>query len=147
MFCGVRSFTFSVSYLKWSRTRKRLMISIKQKLFRQIILQDNYNQQIQTCRNKVRTRGWRRELEWNGNMCCKWGKSSSCWLTRMELEYIPIFITHYAHNACFITVILAVVVEGFPGGSKGKESALQCRRPRFNPWIWKVPGEGNGYPL
>ena len=25
---------------------------------------------------------------------------------------------------------------GFPGGLSGKESACQCRRPRFNPWVW-----------
>ena len=24
---------------------------------------------------------------------------------------------------------------------------LQCRRPRFNPWVGKIPGEGKGYPL
>ena len=24
---------------------------------------------------------------------------------------------------------------------------LQCRRPRFNPWLGRSPGEGNGYPL
>ena len=28
---------------------------------------------------------------------------------------------------------------GFPGGSDGKESHLQCRRPRFNPWVSKIP--------
>jgi len=24
---------------------------------------------------------------------------------------------------------------------------LQYRRPRFNPWVGEIPGEGNGYPL
>jgi len=24
-------------------------------------------------------------------------------------------------------------------GSDGKESACQCRRPRFNPWVTKIP--------
>ena len=34
---------------------------------------------------------------------------------------------------------------GFPRSSVGKESAcnagicLQCRRPRFNSWVWKIP--------
>ena len=28
---------------------------------------------------------------------------------------------------------------GFPSGSDGKESSCQCKRPRFNPWIGKVP--------
>ena len=25
----------------------------------------------------------------------------------------------------------------------GKESACQCRRCQFDPWVWKTPGEGN----
>ena len=25
--------------------------------------------------------------------------------------------------------------------------SLQCGRPRFNPWVGKIPGEGKGYPL
>ena len=46
---------------------------------------------------------------------------------------------------------------GFPGGSVGKESALQGRRRRFNPWVGKIiwrrawqstpiflPGESHG---
>ena len=28
---------------------------------------------------------------------------------------------------------------GFPGGSDGQESACQCRRPGFEPWIRKIP--------
>ena len=38
----------------------------------------------------------------------------------------------------------------FPGGSSGKEPACQCRRHerlRFNPWIGKTLGVGNGNPL
>ena len=27
----------------------------------------------------------------------------------------------------------------FPGGSDGKESACQCKRPRSNPWVRKIP--------
>ena len=30
---------------------------------------------------------------------------------------------------------------GFPGGSDGEESTLQCGRPRFNPWVGKIPLE------
>ena len=33
------------------------------------------------------------------------------------------------------------VFRGFPGGSDGKESACQCRRPRFDPWVRKIPLE------
>ena len=35
----------------------------------------------------------------------------------------------------------------FPGGSNDKD-CLQCRKPRFDPWVGKIiPGEGNGNPL
>ena len=36
---------------------------------------------------------------------------------------------------------------GFPGGSNGKESACQCRRPGLTPGLGRSPGEGNGNPL
>ena len=28
---------------------------------------------------------------------------------------------------------------GFPGGTSGKEPTYQSRRPRFNPWVGKIP--------
>ena len=34
---------------------------------------------------------------------------------------------------------LNVRPEGFPGGSDGKSICLQCRRPRFDPWVGKIP--------
>ena len=27
------------------------------------------------------------------------------------------------------------------------KNLLQCRRPRFDPWVRKIPGEGNGNPV
>ena len=36
------------------------------------------------------------------------------------------------------------VVEGM---TSGKESTCQCRRPGFNPWVKKIPGEGSDNPL
>ena len=35
----------------------------------------------------------------------------------------------------------------FPGVSDGKSVCLQCGRPGSDPWVRKVPGEGNGTPL
>jgi len=32
-----------------------------------------------------------------------------------------------------------MIILGFPGGSNGKESACQCRRPRFDSWVGKIP--------
>ena len=37
--------------------------------------------------------------------------------------------------------------KGFLGGANGKESACQSRRHRFDPWVGKIPGGGNGNPL
>ena len=34
-----------------------------------------------------------------------------------------------------------------PWWLSGKESACQCRRCGFAPWVGKTPGEGNGNPL
>ena len=34
-----------------------------------------------------------------------------------------------------------------PRWFSSKESTCQCRRRRFNPWVGKIPGEGNGNPL
>ena len=36
---------------------------------------------------------------------------------------------------------------GFPGGSDGKESTCQCRKPGSIPGAGRSPGEGNGDPL
>ena len=43
-----------------------------------------------------------------------------------------------------------LIPRGFPGGASSKESTCQCRRHkthRFDPWVRKVPGEGNSNPL
>ena len=39
---------------------------------------------------------------------------------------------------------------GFPGGASGKEPSCQCRRcrrPRFNPWVRKIPWRWAWQPL
>ena len=38
-----------------------------------------------------------------------------------------------------IVDIFCFLVGGFPDGSAGKESACQCRRCRFDPWVGKIP--------
>ena len=43
-----------------------------------------------------------------------------------------------------------IISKGFSGGASGKESTCQCRRcqgHRFDPWVRKIPGEGNGNSL
>ena len=53
------------------------------------------------------------------------------------LYYVPEFLQTHVHW-------------DFPGITSGKELACQWRRHKkrgFNPWVIKIPGEGNGNPL
>ena len=38
-------------------------------------------------------------------------------------------------------------IDGFPGGSNGKESAYKVGNPGSIPGLGKSPGGGKGYPL
>ena len=40
-----------------------------------------------------------------------------------------------------------VLVGGIPGDSDGKRVCLQCRRPRFDPWVKKIPWRRERQPL
>ena len=43
------------------------------------------------------------------------------------------------HTLFFLLYTCMYVYRGFPGGwLSGKESACQCRRCEFNPWVWKI---------
>ena len=57
-------------------------------------------------------------------------------LNDIEIIYIPSI-----HFKCIFEVW------GLPRWYSGKDSACQCRRHGFNPWVGKIPGEGNGNPL
>ena len=37
------------------------------------------------------------------------------------------------------TNIVVSILSGFPGGSDGKRIRLQCRTPKFDPWVGKIP--------
>ena len=47
---------------------------------------------------------------------------------------------------CMICCLL-VFLNGFPGGSAGKESAYNAGDLGLIPGLGRSPGEGNGYPL
>ena len=44
-------------------------------------------------------------------------------------------------------MLILLHVEGFPGGSDGKESACSAGNPNSIPGSGRFPGEGNAYPL
>ena len=44
------------------------------------------------------------------------------------------------NNTILAPLCLAYFTCGFPGGSDSKESdSKECRRPRFDPWVGKIP--------
>ena len=69
-------------------------------------------------------------------------ESSAMILIHKSHLHLGKLITPLGFNHCFeeIRIIILIVEKmGFPGGSDGKESASSCRRPRFDPWIRKIP--------
>ena len=74
---------------------------------------------------------------------CAGRQSVNHWTTR-EVQWIPMKIVFMSES---LYSLLLVIPSCFPGGSDGKESACQCRRPGLDPWVGKIPGEGKGYPL
>ena len=46
-----------------------------------------------------------------------------------------------------IFVLLHGPHNGLPWWLRWSTICLQCKRPRFNPFLGRSPGEGNGYPL
>ena len=46
----------------------------------------------------------------------------------------------------FLLLPLTISQRSFSGGSDGKESACQCRRHRFDPWVGKIPQRREGLP-
>ena len=45
--------------------------------------------------------------------------------------------TAHLNQLCLLLIVVVFMVI-FPGGSAGKESCLQCRRPQFDSWIGKI---------
>ena len=39
----------------------------------------------------------------------------------------------------YINFTGSILMKGFPAGSEGKDSACQCMRPEFSPWVGKIP--------
>ena len=53
----------------------------------------------------------------------------------MYLPMHPVFCI-YVYKDIYMYVYVYI---GFHDGSDGKDSACQCRRPGFNPWVEKIP--------
>ena len=54
-------------------------------------------------------------------------------------SWLPVF--------SYQSLVFLSLYKGFPGGSDGKESALNAKDPGSIPWSGRSPLEGNGYPL
>ena len=61
-----------------------------------------------------------------------------CWesqpSSRLHSFMVCILYTHTHIHYIYISIVIYR-----KGGSAGKESALQCRRSGFNPWVGKIP--------
>ena len=57
---------------------------------------------------------------------------------------LPLCPRDYRYSPFFENLLYATSL--LPTELRGK-LCLQCRRPGFDPWVGKIPGEGNGYPL
>ena len=55
----------------------------------------------------------------------------------------------FAHSSHFLDSSFLYVrsLTKAPWWSSGKESTCQCRRCRFDPWVWKILGVGNANPF
>ena len=70
---------------------------------------------------------------------------SSLWnLWNVSLKGVPSAV-HIAKPTC--KWYLGILLDGLPWWLSGRESACQCRRHKFDPWVGKIPAEGNGYLL
>ena len=64
-----------------------------------------------------------------------------------EISNRPVF--YISENVFLIlsnSLLGAHTKSGFPGGTSGKESACQCKRPGFDPWVRKIPWRREGLP-
>ena len=50
------------------------------------------------------------------------------------------------HDWSDLAAAAVYIKRGFPGGSGGKESALQCRRSGFYSWVGKIPQRRKWHP-
>ena len=82
----------------------------------------------------------------------------SPWSCRTVLPRLPDTSTTVSTFSCILTVEFTSLssfskfigespVFGLPRWLRGKESACQCRRHRFNPWDKKIPWVGSDNPL
>ena len=72
------------------------------------------------------------------------------WLDLLAVQGpLKSFLKHHSSKASILRCSAFFIVQllGFPGGSKFKRICLQCRRPEFDPWVWKSHCTGNGNPL
>ena len=56
-------------------------------------------------------------------------------------------IVHVLTNLQMLLLIKTFLLEGFPGGSAGKESSCNAGDLSLIPGLGRSPGEGNGNPL
>ena len=65
-------------------------------------------------------------------------------------QRVATVLINWSTPPCLIVLSPMYTSHGFSGGTSGKESACQYRRCKiykFDPWVGKIPWNGNGNPL
>ena len=60
---------------------------------------------------------------------------------KSKRELTSLFFDSFSYPILLYLILFCNILfysMGFPGGSSGKGSAYQCRRPGFNPWVRKI---------
>ena len=58
--------------------------------------------------------------------------------TLRAMQYLSLLL-YYKYKIISGSSLVLFIYLGFPGGASGKESACQCRRLGFGPWVGKIP--------
>ena len=65
----------------------------------------------------------------------------------LYIEHLKLLKCYQSLIQCILMIRFPQHTLGFPYGSDGKESTCSARDPGSIPGSWRIPGEGNGYPL
>ena len=68
----------------------------------------------------------------------------------LKVNFIDFYSTtmQISHNYMYASPpsVYPLLLRGFPGGSDGKKSTCQCKRPGFSPWVEEIPRRREGHP-
>ena len=98
--------------------------------------------QTVACQAAVHDISQARILEWDTISSSRGSSQPS---NQTKVSYTSCIAGHWGTGKANLKADVAIL--RLPRWPSGKESTCQCRRSRFDPWVGKIPAEGNGNPL